>query len=113
MAGDPPVADSGLLLVHVVDEEVEGTDALLQPPLDPLPFGGLDDARDDVEGPELLNARLAAVHVEGDALVEEGPLRRLLPGLSRGGEDFVVETPRIVGVEAHRSYQSIAVPSSG
>src|SRR5476649_1561134 len=58
-------------MVDVVDEGVEGVDALLQAALDAVPFIGGDDARDQVEWKDTLGAGGVAVHVEGDAQLEQ------------------------------------------
>src|SRR4029077_19166564 len=71
LLGYDAVFDDDRLAVGVVDEEVEGRDSLLEPALDAVPFFELDDARDDVEGPDLLGPGGMAVDAEGDPHVEE------------------------------------------
>ena len=76
--GDDAVTDDTTLVIEVVDETIEGDNALLQSRLDVTPFGGLHDAGDDVEWKDALRAGLLPVHVEGDPHVEQGQLGRLL-----------------------------------
>jgi hypothetical protein len=57
--------------VDVLQEQVEGGDALGQAALEDAPLGGGDDARDQIVGKDLLGALAAAVDGEGDALVQE------------------------------------------
>ena len=66
-------------MIDVVDEEVQRADALLEAPLDPVPFGRRHDPRDEIEGKDPLGAGAVAVHVERDSHVQECALGRLLP----------------------------------
>ncbi len=56
-------------MIDVVNEQVQRPDALLEPALDPVPFGGGDQPRDRVERDDALDALLAAVDGERDALL--------------------------------------------
>ncbi len=60
---DDLVFQDFLVVVNVVDEFVEGVDALLQAALDPVPFLGADDARNQVEGKNASGARRIATMV--------------------------------------------------
>ena len=60
-------ADDLLAVIDVVHEGVERAHALLDAGGEPAPFGGAQDARDDVEGDEALGGGLVAVDGEGDA----------------------------------------------
>jgi len=71
---DHAVLDDALLMIDVIEEEVQGGDALDQPRLDMLPLGRRDDAREGVEGEDSLRALFVAVDREGDALLEEQQL---------------------------------------
>ena len=62
-----------------MQEEVEGGDALDQPALDRVPFGGRDDARQQIVGKDAFGAARVAVDGEGDALVQEGEVGGPLP----------------------------------
>ena len=48
--GDDAVTDDTTLVIEVVDETIEGDNALLQSRLDVTPFGGLHDAGDVSNG---------------------------------------------------------------
>jgi len=95
-----------LVVVNVMDEGVEGADALLQAGFEPNPFFERQDAGYDVEGDEALGAFVLAVHGEGDAdAMEQGVgfgalLRQSFRGLV--GEPLgiaqVVRARRAVGV---------------
>ena len=65
-------------MVDVLEEQVERGDALGQPLFDRAPFGRGEDARHQVVGEDPLGALLLAVDREGDALVQERQLGRLL-----------------------------------
>ena len=73
----PSLIDA-LLVVDVVDEKIQRRDALAQAALDHLPLAARDDARDDIEGEDLLLPGAVAVHGKGDAGVEERALGGLL-----------------------------------
>ena len=91
---DPARPQDLLAVVDVVQERVDRPHPLLDAPLEPGPFPGRDDARDDVERDEPLVALLAAVDVEGDAGAPEQRLGigRLLQQPARVllGEPLVV-----------------------
>ena len=53
--------------INVLDVGVDGFDALLQAPLQNLPFGGREDARDDVERDQALLRVGVAIHRKGNA----------------------------------------------
>ncbi len=65
-------------MINVVEEEVEGVDALSQAGLDAVPLRGLHDARHDIERQHALDAGAVAVDVERDAQVDERRVSRLL-----------------------------------
>jgi hypothetical protein len=68
---DHAVLDDALLVVDVVEEKVQGGDALHQSGFDLLPLAGWDDPRERVEGEDPLRPLFVAVDREGDALLEE------------------------------------------
>ena len=74
---DDAVLEDALLVVDVVEEEVQRRDALRQPTLQILPLLGRDDARQQVEGENLLRSRRVAIDVERDALPEKGHVHRV------------------------------------
>ena len=97
---DHAVLHDLLVVIDVVQEEVEGGDALHEAPLEMLPLLGWDDAGDEIERKDPLGALLVAVNVERDALPKEGQVHgaSLLIELSRSelveqtGEFLVVGT---------------------
>ena len=133
------VLEDLLLVIDVVDERVEGVDALLQAALDVVPFGRRDDARHQVEGEDALGAGRVAVDVEGDAHLQQQALGGVLvaqqvalgerldgihqqpgvrPRAAVGVEQFVVKAFGLVGGELHFSAQgaqesSIIPPGGG
>src|SRR5262249_37263725 len=58
------VLDDRLPVIHVVDEQIERADALVQAAFDDGPFSGRDDARHEIEGKDPLGAGAVAVDVE-------------------------------------------------
>ena len=115
-----PVLDDLAIVIDVVDEQIQGLDALLEPALDVLPLARLDNPRHDVEGPDLFGSRLVAIDVERDAHVQQGQIGSLLapfefpfgkrgqplgqhlgqrPWTTVGLEHFVITAVRLVGVE--------------
>ena len=78
-AGHDPVVEGGLLAgVEVVEEPVQGRDALGQAGLQLPPLGRLDDAGEQVHGPGALGALVVGVDGEGDALAAELGRHQLL-----------------------------------
>ncbi len=75
---DNPVVDDMLGLVDIVNKQVEGLNALLQPTFDEGPIAGFHDARDDVEREDALRPSRITVDVERDPHVQEGLLSRPL-----------------------------------
>ena len=107
LARDDAVGHHGHLVVDVVEERLEGADALRHAAFQHVPLVGRDDPGHDVqrEGP------LLPREVEGDAAVQEGPRHGIgagadisqrefaqgpgdlpvgLPGLLAGGKHLVV-----------------------
>lgn len=70
-------------MVDVVEEEVQRRDALRQAALEIFPFLSRDDARQQVEGENLLRPRLVAIDVERDALPEKRHVHRVPLQLER------------------------------
>jgi hypothetical protein len=102
--GNHLVLEDLFVVVYILDERVEGEDALFQPAFDLLPVVPGDDAGDDVEGHDLFGALIAAVDVEGDAHFEQQGLGRLL---AHGSE---ILSP---GGQRHRSIHPPAVFGHG
>ena len=95
-------AQDALVVIDVVQEVVEGGHALGEAALQPVPLGGRDDARDQVEGEDALDAFFLAVDGEGDALVEEldvGVAAALLEGVG-GHAAELLEEPTVVGARS-------------
>ena len=65
-------------MVEIIDEKVQRMDALLETFLDAAPFGGGDDARNEVEGENFLRSRVFSIDVECNTHLEQGALGGLL-----------------------------------
>ncbi len=74
------IAQDRGFVIQVFEEEVEREDALNEPTLDSGPFGAADHAGHQVVGKNTLDAFLAPVDGERDALVEEREVGGLLAG---------------------------------
>jgi hypothetical protein len=72
------VLDDPLVVIHVVDEEIQRVDALLQAALDVAPLRCGDDTRNEIERKDALGAGAIAIDVERDPHVQQrafgGPL---------------------------------------
>ncbi len=77
--------DDFLAVIDVVQEQVEGADALEQAGLQLAPLGARQNARDDVEGDQPLGAGGAAIDRKGDAQA----LEQKVGLLALGGEGRV------------------------
>jgi hypothetical protein len=73
-SGDNAVAKDFLVVIDVVDEGIEGVDALLKSALDVVPLAGGHNPGDQVEGKDALRTGGVAVNVEGDAHLEQQAL---------------------------------------
>src|SRR5215813_9673830 len=71
---DNAVVDDMLGLIDIVNKQVEGLNALLQPTLDEGPIAGFHNAWDDIEREDALRPGRIAVDVERDSHVQEGLL---------------------------------------
>ena len=76
--GHDPGLDGPLVVVHVVDEEVEGPQSLDQSLADPGPLRRGQDPGDHVEGPGAVEHGVAVVGLEGDPDATDLPVSRLL-----------------------------------
>ena len=76
--GDDSFAQRPPFVVDVLEEEVDGGEALLESPLDVLPLPGGQQARHEVERDDPLRHLVPAVHGEGDAFVQEPAVDALL-----------------------------------
>src|SRR5262245_3047051 len=72
--GDDAIFEDMLLLIHIVNEEIESLNALLQATLDDSPVGGFHNTWNDIKGKDPFRPSFVAIHVEGDPHVEEGLL---------------------------------------
>ena len=61
-----------LLVVHVVEEQIQGHEPLDKTALNMLPLIGGNDTRDQIEWENSLSAFIATVNGEGDPLIEIG-----------------------------------------
>jgi hypothetical protein len=80
-----------LVVVHVVDELVEGRQPLDEAGLDAAPLGGVDDPGDDVEGPGPVDAPAVRVDGEGHAHGQDVQVGVVLAGLELGHAERVDE----------------------
>lgn len=103
-------------MINVVEEEVQSGDALSKTAFEPLPFGGGNDARDQVEGEDALRPFGVAIDIEGDALSQEGQvcgtalLFKVLRG--EGGEavqEFAVVGPDLIRFGRHLVKETIGL----
>ncbi len=119
------VADDGLIVVEVVNEQVERAHSLLQTGRDPVPFALRNHARDQIERHRAVDAGVFEIDPEGDAGDQRGHLagrlalvkfvaverfevfpqrprrRARAPG---GGNQLVVERAGLVVLEIHAFY---------
>ena len=116
------VLDDFLVVVDVVDEQIQGSDALLQAALDHHPVRCRHNPRQQIERKDAFGAGAVAVHVERDAHVQERALGGLLPPQQLAGrksvnevregagggsgpavrtEHLVEEVARVVALESH------------
>ena len=68
---DHAFAEDAPVVIDVVQEQVEGPDALHQAGFHHRPLRGRDRPRDQVEGEDLFDAAAVGIDREGDALVDE------------------------------------------
>ena len=84
----PPVA------IDIAQEKIERQNALSQPTLDAFPFLVGDDARQQIGGNDPFGGAVVVIDGEGDALVQEALLARLLAAdqfFQRQGGNAAVE----------------------
>ena len=94
---DPPV------VVDVLQEKIERRDALLQACFEPVPFRGRDDARQKIGRDDSFGRLIVAVDREGDALMQERLLARLLPQAEFFGRQFGEAAMQLCVVRPHAS----------
>ncbi len=75
---DDAVVKDFAVVIHVLQKQIEGGDALGQAALDCLPLGACDDARQQVMREDSLGSFFPAVDRECDALIEEREVGFLL-----------------------------------
>ena len=128
---DDFVLQDFLVVVDVVDKLVEGMDALLEAALDPIPFFGANDARNQVEGENAFRARRISINIEGNPHLQEKGFRRSLAPqklavserldgfkqqasfrtrLAVGVEHLVIETVGLIRIELH---SHLPAPNTG
>ena len=76
-------------MIDVVEEDVDRLDPLDAAPLDKVPFGAVEDARDQVEGDQPLGRAALGIDGEGDAEPAEQLLGRVLLGDERFDREIV------------------------
>ena len=92
-----PCLDDLLVVIDVVEEDVDRLHPLDAAALDKLPFGAVEDTRDQVEGDQPLGRAAVGIDGEGDAEAAE----QLLGGDLLGDERFdreTVEQPGKIGI---------------
>src|SRR5262249_21336906 len=72
--GDDAIFEDMLLLIHIINEQIEGLNTLLQATLDDGPVGGFHNPWNNIERKNPLCPSFVAIHVESDPHVEEGLL---------------------------------------
>ena len=108
------VGEDPLVAVDVGQEELEGPHPLHQPALQRRPVGGRDHARHQAEGEDLLGAPLVGVDREGDALVEQRPLRQPLADREAGAGVHAEGVDGLAEGRAGRStFREELVPGAG
>ena len=94
LKGHHLVAENLRLMVNIIEKEIERGDTLREPTFNNIPFGGCDDAWQQVKGKDALRALGVAVDSEGDALKEKrfvGRTLTLLQLLRRQFEQCLIE----------------------
>jgi hypothetical protein len=94
LARDHSLREDPSVVVHILQEQVDGREPLGQAALEGLPFRRRDQARDQVEREDPLGALLVAVDGERDALGEKrlvGLELQLAELPRRGGSQFFVQ----------------------
>jgi hypothetical protein len=81
---DHAFAEDAAGVIDVVQEQVEGPDALHQAGFHHRPLRGRHRPRDQVEGEDLFHPAAVGIHREGDALVHEHQVRAGAPLLKLG-----------------------------
>ena len=79
MARNDAILEDFLLVIHVVDEAVQGLDPLFKPFFQPDPLVAGNDAGNYIEGKNPLGTLVIAVNVEGDTQLKQSLLDGLLP----------------------------------
>jgi hypothetical protein len=82
--------DDLLVVIDVVEEDVDRLDPLEAAPLHEVPFGAVEDARDEVEGDQPLGRASFGIDGKGDAQPPEQLFRRVLLG-DEGIDGEIVE----------------------
>src|SRR5450755_98 len=88
------IRENLLIVVNIVEEEIEGGDALCQTLLDGGPFLRGNNAWEEIIGPDAFSPLVIAIDGKGDTLIQKRPigcLLALLQRLQRHFEQAVVE----------------------
>ena len=78
LGGNDPRLEDLTVVINVVNEKIERADALLEPALDPVPFGGGDQPGDRVERNDAFDALLAAIDRKRDPLLPHRQVSQLV-----------------------------------
>src|SRR5262249_25080951 len=71
LPGNDAIAKNPLLVIDVVDEFVQGMNALLQAAFDVVPIGGRNDSWNQVEREDPFRAGRVSINVESDAQLKK------------------------------------------
>jgi hypothetical protein len=71
LAGNDAIFQDELAVIDILEEKIEGFQALADTSFDIAPFGGRDDPGNNVEREDLFDSLAAAVYGKGDALAHE------------------------------------------
>ena len=58
------IFDDFAVVIDIIDKQIQGVDSLLQPAFNGLPFIGIDDAGEQVEGPDFFGTGFVTIDVE-------------------------------------------------
>ena len=120
------VLEDPLTVIEILQEEIQGPDALFESGFDLRPLDGRDDAREDVEGPDALDA-LLVVGVDGEGhpfgvqrqmgIAGLGPEDLLAGGLNMlPHRPVVIARPEVVLIElmvGHRLSRALHLDLTG
>ena len=72
------VTQDPLVVIHIVDEQIQRPDPLLQPALNPRPLRGRYDSRHQIEWENPFRTLFVPIDIEGDPQLQKRAFRRVL-----------------------------------